>query len=426
MFVYYSLKILYSLCFVSLIQEVTSADLGIECTVFDVGQGSGAVIRDKQRGTSFILDAGNSGSEEETTPLLRRFNAAIFGKPGSRHRVAVLLLSHSDGDHVKLLARVLNSNSRALKDQNANPQQALTAYLGSPFSGYLEGSGKPCLDALIAINARIQPLSHVMTSEEAYRVKRKEEVTMAPRPYFMNALIPEFSDPTRQLTMIIMAANILYEGTAKFLGEEDASGSLDEATSEIDTVFKEGTNNNGAIVKLTYKEKRIVFPGDIDGDHGTDKLLGKVPATAPTFLNTDVLLAAHHGADRGRTNNIAWLLKSDPQHIIISAGERGGDFIHPRFSVLYIMAGILGMNDHRVKLHTIQCGDPTGIQIKDCHKLKKHFYLETEEDSGVEVKISNEVEWMLMSTYLPLYTTKTSGDIQILLSADGTLTVRGI
>ena len=412
--------------YIFLVHDAISADLGIECTVFDVGQGSGAVIRDKQKGVSFIIDAGNSGSEQETAPLLRRFNTAIFGKPGSRHRIAGILLSHSDGDHVKLLARVLNSNSRALKDQNTNPRQRLTAYLGSPFTGYLEGSGKPCLDALIAINAHIKPLSHVMTSEDASRIKSAEDVTMPPRPYFMNALIPEFSDSSRQLRMIIMAANILHEGTAKFLGEENNPGSIDEATSEEDTVFREGTNNNGAVVKLTYKENRIVFPGDIDGDHGTDKLIKNVPSTANTFLNTDILLAAHHGADRGRTNNVAWLLKSDPRHIIISAGERGGDFIHPRFNVLYTMASILGMNDYKVKLHTVQFGDPTGTHTKDCHKLKRLFWLEADGASNIEIKKSNEIEWMLINTYLPLYTTKTSGDIQILLSADGTLAVRGI
>ena len=424
MLTYHVPRVLYGIvCFFCLVQTVASVDLGLECTVFDVGQGSGAVIRDKQRGVSFIIDAGNSGSKEETSPLLRRFNNAIFGKAGSRQRVAGILLSHSDGDHVQLLTRVLNTNSRVLKDQNTHPDQTITAYLGSPFTGYLVGSGKPCLDALVAVNARIRSLSHVMTSEEVYKVQRGEvAMTMVPRSFFMNTLIPEFSDPTRELTMIIMAANALHEGASKFLGTEDVPGSLDDATPEADTVFGEGTNNNGAIVKLTYRGKRIIFPGDVDGDHGTDKLLAQVPAIVPPlFLKADILLSAHHGADRGRTNNIAWLLMSDPHYIIVSAGERGGDFIHPRFSVLYTMAGVLRLNVHRVLPHIIQCGDPTGSLIRGSLKVRDHFCLEA--GSLVEAKESHGIEWMIMSTHLPLYTTRTSGDIQIFLSAMGDLTI---
>ena len=133
------------------IHEITSADLGIESDIFEVGQASGGVIRDKHRGRTFIVDAGHSGSSEETIPLLRRFNNAIFGKVGGHTRLAGELLSHADGDHVKLLTRILNSNCRALKDQNAIPGQELSVYLGSPFLGYCTGSGKPCLDALIAV-----------------------------------------------------------------------------------------------------------------------------------------------------------------------------------------------------------------------------------------------------------------------------------
>ncbi|NBT86046.1 MAG: hypothetical protein EBT45_06070 [Alphaproteobacteria bacterium] len=416
-------KILYSFCFFLIIQEAITADLGIECTVFDVGQGSGAVIKDKHRGVSFIVDAGNSGKEEETTSLLRRFNGAVFGKPGARQRVAGVILSHSDGDHVKLLARALDANSRAIKDQNRDPKLAMTAYLGSPFTGYLEGSGKPCLDALKAVNAKIKPLSHVMTSEKAYKVERKEEVTQPPRPFFMNALIPEFSDADRDLSLIIVAANALHGGKSKFLGTENNPGELDEAISDADTILNEGTNNNGAIVKLSYKGQRVTFPGDIDGDHGTDKIITHIPRAAPTFLETDVSLALHHGADRGRTNNIAWLLKNNAKKIIISAGDRGGDFIHPRFSVLYNMAASLRLKA-RVAPHLIQCGDPIGGSIKDLPGLNEHFCLE--DGTDIMIKKTNDIEWLLMSTTLPIYTTKTNGDIQVLLLPDGTLRVKGI
>ena len=151
-----------------------------------------------------------------------------------------------------------------------------------------------------------------MTSEQAHEeAYKKTMVGIKPRPYFMNVLIPEFSDPARQLALIIIAANSLYGGRAKFLGTTVVPGLLDDATPiesatvEENTIFRDGTNNNGAVVKLTYIEKRIIFPGDINGDHCTDRLLVSVPRFDISFLKIDVLIAAHHGADRERTNNPA-------------------------------------------------------------------------------------------------------------------------
>lgn len=411
--------------FVWTINEITSADLGIESDIFESGQASSGVIRDKHKGSAFIVDAGHSGSNEDTVPLLRRFNNAIFGKVGGHTRLVGVLLSHSDGDHVKLLTRVLNSNSRALKDQNSILGQELTAYLGSPFLGYCAGCGKPCLDALIAVNAHIKPLSHVMTSKEAYEESQKKTmIGIKPRPYFMNVLIPEFSDPARQLALIIMVANSLYGGGSKFLGTTFAPGVLENATPiegatvEESTVFREGTNNNGAVVKLTYKGKRIIFPGDINGDHCTDRLLVSVPRLDIAFLKTDVLIAAHHGADRERTNNAAWLLMSDAAYIIVSAGALEGNYIHPRFNSLLTMATILKCNKFYVASHIIQCGDPTGLSIMGCEKLMELFCLK----AGSKV-IERGGRWMQMNTHLPLYTTRTSSDVRIIITSTGILTV---
>lgn len=413
--------------FIWIIPTTTPADLGIESDIFAVRQASGAVIRDKHRGTAFIVDAGHSGTNDETIPLLRRFNNAIFGKVGGHTRLVGALFSHSDGDHVKLFTRVLNSNSRALKDQNSVPGQAFTAYLGSPFLGYCSGSAKPCLDALIAVNAQIKPLSHVMTSDAACT---KTMVGILPRPYFMNVLIPEFSDPARQLALVIMAANSLYDGGMRFLGRvagpDIIPGALDEATpivgvsAQEDTVFHDGTNNNGAIVKLTYKGKWIIFPGDIDGDHCTDKLLKNVSrfGIPASFLKTDVLIAAHHGADRDRTNNAAWLLMSDASHIIVSAGAMEGQYIHPRFNSLFAMASILRLNALRVTQHLIQCGDPTGLAIMECQKVAEHFCLA----AGSRV-MEMEGKWLQMVTPLPLYTTHTSSDVRITITSGGDLVV---
>lgn len=403
---------------------ITSRDLGVEVDIFDAGQASSGVIRDKNRGRTFIADGGHSGSRGETVPLLRRFNNAIFGKVSGHTKLAGAIISHSDGDHVDLLTRVVHSTSRALKDQNADPEQIFTVYLGSPFLGFCEGRGKQCLDALMAVGARIKPLSHVMTNEDVYREATiKTMVGIKPRPYFINVLIPEFSDPTRQLLLSIMAANSLYGGISKCLGTLELPGSLEEATPVENfvegehTIFHEGTNNNGAMVKLTYKGKSVVFPGDVDGDHCTDRLLKSIPSASFSFLKADVSIAAHHGADKDRTNNVAWFLMSKPTYIIVSAGALDGNYIHPRFNSLFTMAGILRLKSLRVMPHTIQCGDPTGLVMMGCEELINHFCLQ--KDSVV----TGEGRWLQMKTELPLYTTRTSGDIRIYLMQTGNYTI---
>ena len=394
-----------------------SADLGLEPIIFNVRQGNGVVVRDKHRGISSILDAGNSGSDTETAPLLKRFNTAIFGKGGlqKRERLRSILLSHSDGDHVKLLTRVVHANSRALKDQNQSPMSRVTAYLGSPFNEYLVGDGLACLDALIAVNVTLRSLSHVMTPEQA---KNKDIHECAVRPFFMNALIPEFSDPTRGLMAVIMAANASHKGASKFLGTIDFPGDLNEATPDADTRFSGGKNDNGAVYKLIYRGKNIIFPGDVDGKC-TDRLVINVPESIRNnFLLAHILLAAHHGAERERTNNIAWLLASDPHHVIISAGERD-DYIHPSLSVLFSIASIVRLNEFRSSLHLIQCGDKTGSIIKNCHKLKEQFCV----PEGIEIgeKEINGFKWLQIWTTLPLYTTSTLGDQTFLITNEGNI-----
>jgi beta-lactamase superfamily II metal-dependent hydrolase len=394
---------------------VMGADLGIESTIFNVRQGNGVVVRDKHRGISSIIDAGNSGSDTETVPLLKRFNTAIFGKGGlqKRERLRSILLSHSDGDHVKLLTRVIHANSRALKDQNKSPTSYVTAYLGSHFNEYLVGDGLACLDALIAVNVTLRSLSHVITPEQA---KNKNIHACAVRPFFMNVLIPEFSDPARGLVTVIMAANASHKGVSKFLGTIDFPGDLNDATPDANTRFSGGKNDNGAVYKFIYRGKNIIFPGDVDGKC-TDRLVINVPESIrDNFLIAHILLAAHHGAERERTNNIAWLLASDPHHVIVSAGERD-DYIHPSLSVLFSIASIVRINTFRSSLHLIQCGDRTGSIIKNSAKLKEQFCV----PAGIEIgeKEINGFRWLQIWTPLPLYTTSTLGDQIFLITRTG-------
>jgi hypothetical protein len=412
-------NVLYILLFTfisSFLYATESAkDLGFECTVFNVGQGSGVVIRDKNTGDSLVVDAGHSGTFEETSPLLKRFNSVVFGgtNPYARGNLRAIAVSHSDGDHIKLLTRVVKSSSRALKDQN-KAGTPTKVYLGSPFHGYCSGEGQKCLDALIAVNAIIVPLSHRMTREQIINKTIDEKGVL---PFFMNALIPEFSDALRELSTTILAANMSHGGECQFLGDVATPGELEHAITTTDTQLKGGTNNNGAVVCLRYKGIKSTLPGDIDGDC-TDRI---VNATEASFLRTDVSLGLHHGAEHKRTNNTAWLLQTDSKYIVVSAGENKGH-CHPSFSTIFDMAALLRLSELRVPFHIIQCGDK-GTECKAISNIKLHAHFCLMPGTNIEEHDVDGFKWMRMYTSLPLFTTVTSGDIKIVMNASGELLI---
>jgi competence protein ComEC len=70
-------------------------------------------------------------------------------------------------------------------------------------------------------------------------------------------------------------------------------------------------SNNSVVLRLTYGDFSIVFPGDVK-EAGEERLAPK------TSLNADVLLAAHHGSSHA--NSIPFLKAVTPETVVIYAG----------------------------------------------------------------------------------------------------------
>jgi competence protein ComEC len=69
-------------------------------------------------------------------------------------------------------------------------------------------------------------------------------------------------------------------------------------------------SNNSVVLKMTYGNFSIVFPGDLK-EAGEARLAGKK-------LDANVVLAAHHGS--GHSNSIPFLRAASPETVIIYAG----------------------------------------------------------------------------------------------------------
>lgn len=80
-------------------------------------------------------------------------------------------------------------------------------------------------------------------------------------------------------------------------------------------------NNNSIVARLEYGRFSMLFPGDAENDE--QQWLLRFYAD---LLDSDILEAAHHGADNGISPG--WLEATSPQAIVISAGVNGS-YHHP-------------------------------------------------------------------------------------------------
>jgi competence protein ComEC len=71
-------------------------------------------------------------------------------------------------------------------------------------------------------------------------------------------------------------------------------------------------NANSIVLLVTYRNRRILLPGDLESP-GLDDLLAELP------LDCDIVMAPHHGSRRSDPGGFAdW---STPEHVVLSGGR---------------------------------------------------------------------------------------------------------
>jgi beta-lactamase superfamily II metal-dependent hydrolase len=106
----------------------------------------------------------------------------------------------------------------------------------------------------------------------------------------------------------------------------------------------ERNNAVSIVIRVVYKEKSILLCGDAVGRHGgsdstesiaTEKYMLEQEAVIP--LDADVLVAPHHGADNGSSQD--FIQAVTPDYVIFSAGHH---YEHPRSVVVerYLAEGV--------------------------------------------------------------------------------------
>lgn len=120
----------------------------------------------------------------------------------------------------------------------------------------------------------------------------------------------------------------------------------------------EDLNDSSLVVRITYGETSLLLPGDMEGLEA-DEMTAAFPD-----LETDLMVAAHHGSARDQTNSYALLRTINPAAVIISSAGADSEYGFPHEEVLSRLAD-LGAAVYRTDLQgSIQVvSDGTALRI---------------------------------------------------------------
>lgn len=302
--------------------------------VVDVGAGECVVIKapgKDEREHYIIYDAGNWEDAGKTAKTA----IAEIVKP--KAEIDLLVLSHSDGDHVAA-APYITKNFEVLQSihpGNVRPGQKPTAYWPKARDALrLEATG------------------------------RKKEWNLAQRP-----LVP---------------------GTALAIGEAQVTLICGFSEPPEDFDLKPGDksefmNAGSIVIRITYAGKSLLICGDAVGRHldsdprtciATERFM--VQNAATVTIDSDVIVAPHHGADNGSSEQ--FIEAVSPEYVIFSAGH---EYEHPRAKTVarYTAAGIQEQNIFRTDR-----GDDEGS--REWNYLRKKNTVDGTGDDDVEIRIS--------------------------------------
>lgn len=170
--------------------------------------------------------------------------------------------------------------------------------------------------------------------------------------YVQNLYIPKYENDDRSaynnIKMSIgnnknadLRLDSLEKGETITFGEATLKVLSAQSMEDIDNNINK-VNNTSVVLQLNYKDKKYLFTGDMQKEL-EDKLLRESGDNALEKVN--VLKVAHHGADKGTTDD--FLIKTSPKYAIISSGS--DDTKHPNEECLKrLLSGDKGVSPENI------------------------------------------------------------------------------
>ncbi|MBC6478867.1 MAG: hypothetical protein GDA56_14940 [Hormoscilla sp. GM7CHS1pb] len=265
-------------------------------SMIDVGQGNCVAIG-CPNGKKILADCGSTKGDQALKDLAVHYiNYLLDGS-----QFDYIVLSHGDKDHYNIIHRVVGSLTNPL----ITLPEGDTPRFYPP--GYVPKSGE-----LPEMTNYDPGFLNLLKNAKKNRNLRTIEST-----YFDKIGKP---NPDLQCSAIQNESNGIYV----------LAGNLAEGFAK---------NNNSIVLFLKYANKAvkpftIMLPGDAETGGNPDivNTIEKRYAKA-NFLSTDVMMASHHGAEKGITADSSFLDKTKPQVVVFSAGKKN-TFNHPRCSAV--------------------------------------------------------------------------------------------
>lgn len=414
----------------NLFDNNNNSDNGFKITVENVGQGNGIRIYDNKNGSILFVDAGssqNSGNknqEDMATALTSNLS----------HKLAIvpitIVVSHPDKDHLNLFNKMLDS---PLLQSNKN----ITVYLGGSFEKYLTSDdARKLLDKLIKLEdsaittQKTYSLSHALSKSEmkqlydsytptkerfkdsylgyldissAIAQTLRKQMENKVRPFILGSIIENIFNDTSQNSRAkveIMCANAghtpTWNSSASFVNDNTCTGG---------EVVNPDDNTNSIVLRIRFYDRTaIAITGDATGIT-TDRLINH----SSSNLECDVVIACHHGSITEESNNQRWVEATNPKYVIFSAGKHDG-YHHPQFDAIWNYACSSRITS--VVRHNILCAKQHLSAADKKAALAEVINLENSNNNG---------HWLDATTTKALYSTHSSGTINIQVKSDGTL-----
>lgn len=162
-------------------------------------------------------------------------------------------------------------------------------------------------------------------------------------------------------------------------------------------IDQKDTNASSLVLKVLYGSHSVILTGDATGKT-TDHIIaeGLKKRKNGLDLTTTILQASHHGACTEKSNNEKWLVKTSPQYVVFSAGERL-DYHHPHFPTL----------QNILKSPSLKKDDP----YHDLQYFSKESPDRPYEDSYLKTYLRTEEGYSVSATSYGVYNTTNQGDI---------------
>lgn len=309
---------------------VTAQELYVR--VVDVGAGECVVVKapgSDGKDHYMVYDAGNY--EDSGKTAIEAINEII--PAGSK--IDLLVLSHSDSDHIAAVPEIMDAY-HVKRVIHAGYQRPTNTWKESNQAILDEAAMDGCKDVNLAL-VDVAPGS-------TYKIGKATAVFVA-----------GFHKPPADW------------------------GNLDDS---------EEKNAGSIVIRLVYKGKSVLICGDAVGRHIDDPDDACIAAEKfmvdnadAVNLDSDVIVAPHHGADNGSSK--AFINAVSPEYVIFSAGHK---FDHPRKSAAerYLAAGV----SLQKMLRTDREDDESDKGDKEWAAGRKSGEKDKPGDDDVEVRIS--------------------------------------